>query len=399
MKAVKSPLLNQQQRGQQQHTRLCYRSCSIDWCYSHVPVRPTNGDRAILICSSAAISPLPRPPRGQQATNTTPQAQETKQTHDRARTNRGEGTKHNRQQHCHGRSCSLIAAPSHRPAAHQIQVELTTTDTATRRQLCNMSRPAPAAAAAAAAAATCPICCLSFPSSFLSAHADQCFDAMAADYIAAIPSISGPAEALEQAVLEASKRTASAEELAAPGPPPPPPHRKNDPRAERQLLVIRAEQLLSLAELDQAAAAPAHLLQPGDALASALHALKARHSASLHLLCKQLRAQIATLHLGDSNKLHLVAALKLALFALEADALSADGPASVQRTSLELGKLPPLSHLEWLHRFAECYFLHQSRVLDMVVPIGGESLHCGARADRGRNCRRGWELNLMIIHV
>ena len=181
---------------------------------------------------------------------------------------------------------------------------------------------------------------------------------MTAQYAAALPSVKSALSVHQQAVIEASKLTASAADLAAPSPVAPVTASQERRNEEKQLLVARAEQLLSLAELDQTAATPVHLLQPGDALASTLHAVKSRHPSSLQQLSKQLRAQISTLYVGDSDKVHLVAALKLCLFALEADTL-ADGVSLVHRTDLVLGQLQPLSQLEWLHRFVESYFLHQ----------------------------------------
>ena len=85
-----------------------------------------------------------------------------------------------------------------------------------------------------------------------------------------------------------------------------------------------------------------------------------------------MRAQLSTsVHLGGSKKLHLVAALKLCLFAFEADIL-ADGVSLVHRTDLVLGQLQPLSHLEWLHRFVESYFLHQFQLVYASAGQAGE---------------------------
>ena len=107
-----------------------------------------------------------------------------------------------------------------------------------------MSRPAPAAAAAAAAATSaCPICCRPFASSALAAHAAQRFDTIAAQYAAALPSVKRTLSMhLQQAVIEASKLTASAADLSAPALPLLPQHRKSNVNEARQLPVARANQ-------------------------------------------------------------------------------------------------------------------------------------------------------------
>lgn len=236
-----------------------------------------------------------------------------------------------------------------------------------------MSRPA-SAASAGGATVRCDLCCQMVPSACLRSHSLQCFDDMASTYIAALPTVkSADVRAHTRAAIEASKRTAPAALVAMAPLPPLSQRRHADSRREREILIQRAAHLLDVAGAgdeekdDDCAAVSVHLA--GDALATLLHQRKRSNSDLLRFLCKRLRSMLDEPGHGNDSmqtKLHLVAALQLTLFAMEAD--GGAGGASSTRLTLQLSTLPGLSTHAWLFRFAEAYFLH---MLENGAPVAG----------------------------
>jgi len=227
-----------------------------------------------------------------------------------------------------------------------------------------MSRPA--ASASASASVRCAVCCRLVPSTSLQSHSQQCFDDMAAEYIAALPTVkSDDVRVHTRLVVAASKRTAPASLVSAPTPPPLWQRRHADSGRERETLVRRAAHLLEVADADSdesdGEVATVSVRLADDTLAALLLQRKGGgHADPLRSLCRRMRALLdLPSHGSDAmqTKLHLVAALQLTIFALEAGADSSPSGPPV-RLTLQLPEMPGLGTHAWLFRFAEAYFLH-----------------------------------------
>jgi hypothetical protein len=215
----------------------------------------------------------------------------------------------------------------------------------------------------------CDLCCQLLPSAgALAAHASSCFEQLSQAFKDGLPTAKGDWTAHTQAVLAASKLTASADELAAPSPPPLPPSsltRKDDPAQERKLLVRHAHTLLLLMEANSAPTSSN--AARSDALTTELLRVKAAHAgAALREFSQQLLSQLPNSAADGTNdtaiKLLLAAGVRLCGFVFGQTALARGQPS---RLPLHPPSLAALSVEEFAHRFIDALVRHNHEIVCM----------------------------------
>jgi hypothetical protein len=228
-----------------------------------------------------------------------------------------------------------------------------------------MSLPTPSSSAALV---RCDLCCQLLPSTVaLAAHAVSCFEQLSQAFNSGLPTAKGDWTAHTQAVLAASKLTASADELAAPSPPPLPPSsltRKDDPVQERKLLAGHAYVLLKLLEANDGSASSKAV--SSDALTSQLVQLESAHTKALSEFSQQLLSQLpggAADGTDDAaTKVLLSAGVRLCSFVLNEIAFARGQPS---RLLLHPPSLAALSVEEFAQRFIDAWIRHGQESLYM----------------------------------
>jgi hypothetical protein len=219
----------------------------------------------------------------------------------------------------------------------------------------------PAAASSSAAVVRCDLCCQLLPSAAaLAAHAASCFEQISQAFNNGLPTAKGDWTAHTQAVLAASKLTASADELAAPSPPSLPPSslmRKADAAQERNLLVRHAHMLLEMMISKDAPASSKAVRS--DALTTQLLQFKATHAGALREFSQQLLNQLPSGAADGTDdvptKLLLSAGMRLCSFVINEAAFACGKPS---RLLLHPSKLASLSVEEFAQRFVAAWMRH-----------------------------------------